>query len=162
MAGRHPLKGAGECVDQGLVPVDLGTRSMTQSCVPCVCVRCTTAGAPRCKNSSIPRTRRPADTNSDAGMTLDESTGLSLNKAVAPGPDWLLCRAFAKKTLVSFSPFWSPVPRGGVVSGSCSRYATYIPVVPYPIYQIPQSVLSFAGAYDFGVMCWQHLSNRLP
>ena len=44
---RHPIKGAEERVDQGLVMVDLRTRSMIQSCMPRVCVRCTTTGAPR-------------------------------------------------------------------------------------------------------------------
>ena len=81
------------------------------------------------RGTSLPETppspRRPADTNSDAGMTLDESAGLALKKAVAPGPDWIPCRAFAGP-LVSFSPLGSPVPRGGVVSGSCSRDATYL------------------------------------
>ena len=77
------------------------------------------------RNSSIPRKRRPAYKNSGAGMTLDESTRLALKKAVAPGPDWLLCRALAK-TLVSFSPSGSPVPGGGFVSGSCSRETTYL------------------------------------
>ena len=77
------------------------------------------------RNCSIPRKRRLADTSSDAGMTLDKSTCLNLKKSVAAGPAWLLCRAFAKH-LVSFSPFGSPVPRGGIVSGSCSRDAMFL------------------------------------
>ena len=77
------------------------------------------------RNSSIPRKRRPAYKNSGARMTLDESTGFALKKAVAPGPNWLLYRALAKP-LVSFSPSGFPVPRGGFVSGSCSREATYL------------------------------------
>ena len=49
VANQHPLKAAGERVDQGLVLVDLRARSMTQSCVPRVCVRCASAGSPRCQ-----------------------------------------------------------------------------------------------------------------
>ena len=125
VADRHPLNGTVERVDQGLVLVDLRTRSMTQSCMPRVCFRCTIAGAPATRNSSIPKQRRPVDTSSDDGMTLDESTGHYFKKAVAPGPDRLLSRAFAKP-LVSFSPFGWLMPRGDVVSESCSRDATYL------------------------------------
>ena len=76
-------------------------------------------------DSSIPRKRRPADTNSDVGMTLEDSTGFVLKTAVASGPGWLLYRTFAKP-LTSFFPFGQPVPRGGIASGSCSRHATYL------------------------------------
>ena len=125
VADRHQRKGAEERVDQGLVLVDLRIRSITQSRMPRVCVRRTGTGAPVvARISSIPRKRRPADTNSDAEMTLDESTVLALKKAVAPGPVWLLCWAFANP-LLSFSPCGLPVPRRGVVSGTCSRDATY-------------------------------------
>ena len=64
------------------------------------------------------------------------------------------------KPLVSFL-FGSPVPREGGVSESCSRDARYL-VISYPIYQFLESVSGFAGACHFGVMCWQHFSNRLP
>ena len=46
VADRHALKGGGERVGQGLVQVDLRTRSTAQSCTPRVCVRRTVAGAP--------------------------------------------------------------------------------------------------------------------
>ena len=98
-------------MDQGLVLVDLRARSMTQSRIPRVCVRRTATRAPVARNSLIPRKSRPADTNAHAGMTLGESTGLALKKAVAPGPDWLLCRAFANLS----SPFpclGRPCPAG--------------------------------------------------
>ena len=120
-----------------LVLFDLRTRSMTQSCVPRICVRCTTAGGPRCQKLLYPRKRRPADTNSDAGITLDASTGLALKKAVAPGPDWLLCLAFSKP-LVYFSPFGSPCPAGVSSRGAASemrRTCHTVPDLPVtPIY----------------------------
>ena len=47
------------------------------------CALCTAAGAPRRQGDSyIPIKRRPADMNSDPGMSLDESTALALKKAV--------------------------------------------------------------------------------
>ena len=125
VADRHPLKGVGERVDQRLVLVDLRTRSLTQSCMPRVCVRCTAAGAPCLQKLLHPQKTPSRGHKLDAGTTLDESTGLALKMAVAPSPDWLLCRVFAKP-LVSFSPFGPSMPRGGVVSGSCSRDARYM------------------------------------
>ena len=71
------------------------------------------------RTSPSPENIRPADANSEPGR----ATGLALKKAMAPGLDCFFCPAFTKP-LVSFSPFGSPVPRGGVVSGSCSRNAT--------------------------------------
>ena len=58
-------------------------------------------------------------------MTLDKSMGLALKNAVASGSNWLLSQAFVRP-LASFSPCGSPVPHGDVVSGSCSRDATYL------------------------------------
>ena len=88
--------------------------------------------APRSRNfsiPSIPRKRCPVDTNSDAGITLDESTGLALNNVVAHGPDWPICLALAKP-FVSFFPCGSPVHSGRVVAGSSSG----VPVMAYPIH----------------------------
>lgn len=66
-------------------------------------------------NFCIPKKRRPVDTNSEAGITLDESTGVVLKKAVTPGADWLIFRVLVK-TLYSSFPYGSLIPHGGVVS----------------------------------------------
>ena len=94
---------------QGLVLVDIRSRSMAQSCIPGVRVRRTAAGAPHRQELLHPQKAASRIQNSGAGMTLDESTGSALKKTVAPGPDWLLCRALAKPR-VSFSPTGCPCP----------------------------------------------------
>ena len=74
-------------------------------------------------------------------MTLDESTGLGLKKAVAPGPDWppgpdWLIRRTLAKSLVSFSPCGLPERRLGEL-----LQRNDVPVIAYPINQFPQCVL---------------------
>ena len=96
VADGHALKGAGERVHKGLVLVHLRARSVAQSWMPRIYLRCTQQGHLAARNSSIPNTLFPAVTNSDAGMVLPESTGLALKNAVAPGPDGLRRRALGK------------------------------------------------------------------
>ena len=141
MAYRHPLKGSEDRADQGLVLVDLRTRSMTQSRMPRVCIRRTAAGGLVARNSSIPRKRRPADANSDAGMTLDESTGLALMKAVAPGSDWLFSGPL--RNLLSPPRFGGHRTPRGCRLGELLRRCN-VPVMSCPIYQFRQSVLAFS------------------
>lgn len=75
-------------MDQRLVLVYLRVCAVTQTC------RGWTSDAPQvervvAKCSSIARYRRPAYSNSLAGVTREAFPGLARNHALTPVPDWL-------------------------------------------------------------------------
>ena len=129
VADRHPLKGSEQRADQGLVLVDLRTRSMTQSRMPRVCVRRTAAGAPHRQELLHPqktpsrghKLRRRDDPGRVDGSCPHEGGGTWFRLASF--------RAFAKP-LVS-SPFGgSPYPAGVSSRGAIAKMQRTCHVVP--------------------------------
>ena len=124
------------------------TRSITQSRMSRVCVCCTTAEAPRSQELLHPQKTPSRGHKLRRWDDPGRVDGSHPREAVAPGPDWLICRDLAKP-LVSFSPCG---PCGGVVSESCSRdatclsYRTRFTSFPYLYWALLELVISASCA----------------
>ena len=138
LSDRHALKGAGERVDQGLVLVGVRTRLMTQSCMPRVCVRCTTAGALRRQKLFHPQK------TSASGHTLrswDDPGRVNASCPQEGGGTW--SRLASLPGLCETSRLLLPVcvaraQRGCRLGELFQRFDVH--VIPYPIYHFLQSV----------------------
>ena len=138
-----------------------GTRRPTDGIVVhALCVHRTAPGVPRRQDSALPRECHPADTNSDAGRALGESTGLALKIG---GGTWfgLVCIPGASEaSRLLLHACVVRAPRGCRLGELFQRRD--VPVIAYPTHQYPQSVRGFAGACRFMLVCWQQFHDRRP